>query len=208
MVRSECTILKANLPYPRKASPALTHQSASCCPMQPDDSVEALSVYSTASALQSEGAPECDDFEWLWMNLNDFDTSKLLLKTSALLPWRPSWLSNAIGDPSSHILKLLKRISLLLIILEQLGYPGIGPCLKFRSILSGVVGGFHFRELKQYQTQQVYSLMLRNVLLHCKVRYRNFPLSLALQLVVSFENSSRRIQKDFVPQVHRRLLWT
>ena len=191
-----------------KASPALTHQSASCCPMQPDDSVEALSVYSTASALQSEGAPECDDFEWLWINLNDFDTSKLLLKTSALLPWRPSWLSNAIGDLSSHILKLLKRISLLLIILEQLGYPGIGPCLKFRSILSGVVGGFHFRELKQYQTQQVYSLMLRNVLLHCKVRYRNFPLSLALQLVVSFENSSRRIQKDFVPQVHRRLLWT
>ena len=153
------------------------------------------------------------------MNLNDFDTSKLLFKTFALLHWRPSWLSNAIGDPSSHILKLLKTISLLLIVLEQLGYPGIGPCLKFRSILSIllawcchlVVGGFHFQELKQYQTQQVYSLILRNILLHCKVRYRSFPLSLALQSVVSFENSSRRIQKDFVPQdpqVHRRLLWT
>jgi hypothetical protein len=62
-VRSECTILKANLPYPRKASPALTHQSASCYPMRPDDSVEAPFVYSTASALQREGAPEREDFE-------------------------------------------------------------------------------------------------------------------------------------------------
>ena len=74
-----------------KASPALTHQSASCCPMQPDDSVEALSVYSTASALQSEGAPECDDFEWLWMNLNRSNDFQWIWMT--LIPqnsfWRP-----------------------------------------------------------------------------------------------------------------------
>ena len=110
-----------------KASPALTHQSASCCPMQPDDSVEALSVYSTASALQREGAPECDDFQWLrttlnefewhWMTLNDFE---LLWVT--LIPQdsfsRPLlfYLENLTfkrnqSNPSSNIVKLFETIS-------------------------------------------------------------------------------------------------
>ena len=55
--------LKDELTRLCRASPALTRQSAICYPMRPDDSVEAPFVYSTVSALQREGAPECDDFE-------------------------------------------------------------------------------------------------------------------------------------------------
>ena len=40
--------------------------------MQPDPSVEARPLYSTASALQ--GAPECNDFEWLSLTLMPQDS--------------------------------------------------------------------------------------------------------------------------------------
>ena len=172
--------------------------------MQPDPSVEARPLYSTASALRFEGAPECNDFEWLSLTLMPQDSlpKPLIFHLSNLTDFQVQ--SETLRIPREGACpETLKNNSLV----EECENrctshaPGLGLLL----VVTEFLGGFYW-EPDKYQNGKCgfpptvfYLEMLGNT-----VKTWTFPFSPALKSVMPLETFRRRTNNDFLPRIHRR----